>query len=199
MRHRKLDRQEMEISMSQSRMKFSRAALVGVATLTLYATATMSNAADPMTTATGGNVAKDDRTFVEKATIGGMTEIEASKLVPGKGASADVKKYGAQMVSDHTTAAEKLTKIATAKGITPPGTLDKSHKSDIDKLSQKSGADFDKAYMKQMVSDHKTVVSLFEKEARDGKDADLKTFATTTLPTLQDHLKMAQQINDTLK
>ena len=62
-----------------------------------------------------------------------------------------------------------------------------------------TGADFDKAYMSDMVSDHKEDISDFKKEANGGKDADIKAFAAKTLPTLEDHLKMAQQTNDAVK
>ncbi len=152
----------------------------------------VARAADPMTSATGGNLQSADRTFVEKATIGGMTEIQASKLAQQKGTSQAVKDYSAQMIADHTKAADELSRIATAKGVTPPGTLDKSHQGSIDKLAKLSGADFDKAYIKQMVSDHKTTVSDFQKEAKSGRDAELQAFASKTLPTLQGHLDMAQ-------
>ena len=172
-------------------------------TIAALATASLSSgiaqAADPMTSATGGNVAGADRTFVEKATIGGMTEIKASELAKEKGTNPAVKEYSAHMIADHTKASEELSKIATAKGVTPPGTLDKSHQSSIDKLAKLSGADFDKAYMKQMVSDHKDTVSLFQKEAKSGKDADLQAFAGKTLPTLQGHLDDAKGKVDTLK
>ncbi len=168
-------------------------ALLGAVVLGLSAaSATLSYAADPMTNATGGNLASGDRTFVEKAAIAGMTEVDAGKLAQEKGQSAAVKEYGSRMVADHTKANEQLMKLASSKGVTPPGEPDSSHKKDIDKLSKESGNAFDKAYLKQMVSDHKTVVSLFEKEAKSGKDADLKQFASATLPTLQEHLQMAQ-------
>jgi putative membrane protein len=186
--------------MKRFRMHSTRKhALMAIATLGLCAAAGLAQAADPMTSATGGNLSSDDRSFVEKATIGGMTEVQAGKLAQQKGSSPAVKDFGAKMVADHTKAGAELAKIATAKNVTPPGTLDKSHKSDIDKLSEKSGADFDKAFMKQMISDHKSTISLFEKEAKSAKDGDLKSFAGSTLPTLQDHLKMAQSVSDGLK
>ena len=103
------------------------------------------------------------------------------------------------MVTDHTKANTELQTVASGKGVTPPADIDKSHKSDADKLSKKSGADFDKAYMKAMVADHKKTVSLFEKESKSGKDAGLQAFAGKTLPTLQEHLKKAQSVNDGLK
>ena len=175
-------------------------ALLGAATLTLSLAAVgVAHAADPMTSATGGNVPSADRTFIEKAAIGGMTEVNASKVAQEKATSPAVKDFAAHMITDHTKANSELVTAATGKGVTPPGTVDKSHQKDIDKLSKLSGADFDKAYMKQMVSDHKTTVSLFEKEAKSGKDGDLKGWAGKTLPTLQEHLKMAQDLNASLK
>lgn len=173
--------------------------LIGVAALGFAAATTTVLAADPMTSATGGNLASGDRTFVEKAAIGGMTEVAASQAAQQKATSPAVKDYAAKMIADHTKANEELTKLAASKSVTVPGKLDKSHQSAVDKLAKQDGADFDKAYMKQMVSDHKTTVSLFEKEAKNGKDGDLKSMAGTTLPTLQEHLKMAQDINGNLK
>ena len=67
------------------------------------------------------------------------------------------------------------------------------YKSTIKHLQGLKGPDFDQAYMKDMVRDHKEAVKLFQKEAESGEDNDLKTFASKTLPTLQDHLTMAQQ------
>jgi len=186
--------------MKRFRMNTTRKhASMAIAALGLCAAAGLAQAADPMTSASGGNLSSDDRSFVEKATIGGMTEVQAGKLAQQKASSPAVKDFGAKMVADHSKAGTELARIAAAKSVTAPGTLDKSHKSDVDKLSEKSGADFDKAFMKQMVSDHKSTVSLFEKEAKSGKDGDLKSFAGNTLPTLQEHLKMAQSVSDGLK
>lgn len=183
----------MQATLSRTRMAM---AIVGLAFTTAVGSA---HAADPMTSATGGTVPSADRKFVEKATIGGMTEVQAGQLAKDKASNPAVKDFGAHMVTDHTKASEELSKIATAKSVTPPGTLDKSHKSDVDKLAKMSGADFDKAFMKQMVADHKTTISDFEKEAKSGKDADLQAFAGKTLPTLQEHLKMAQDVQGQLK
>ena len=154
---------------------------------------------DPMTTATGGNLQSADRKFVTMAAISDMTEIEASKLAQTKASNPSVKEFGTQMIADHTKTSTELKSIASAKTVTPPGTVDKAHRKAIDKLSQLSGADFDKAYVKQMVSDHKDAVSLFEKESKSGKDGELQAFAGKTLPSLQGHLKMAQDLNSNMK
>jgi len=170
----------------------------GAAALALAAASSLAFAADPMTSATGGQLDKSDRTFVEKATIGGMTEVAAGKLAQDKATDPSVKAFAARMVSDHTKAGAELTKVAASEGVTVPGAIDKSHQKDIDDLAKKSGKDFDKAYVKAMVSDHKDTVSLFEKQAKSGKDANLKQFASTTLPTLQDHLQMIEAIEKKL-
>ena len=173
-------------------------ALLSIATCSLLAMSA-AHAADSTSSATGGNVPSADRTFIEKAAISDMTEISASKLAQEKGSSPAIKQYGAQMITDHTKSSEELMKIAAAKGVTPPGTVDKAHHSALDKLAKLSGTDFDKAYTKQMVADHKVAVALFEKEAKSGKDADLQAFAGKTLPILQNHLGEANATYDRTK
>ncbi len=171
-------------------------ALLGAMVLTVSAVSGVAHAADdPMTTATGGNIPSGDRKFVTMAAISDMTEIEASKLAQSKATNPGVKDYAASMIADHTKSSTELMSIASAKTVTPPGTVDKTHQKALDKLSGLSGADFDKAYVKQMVSDHKDAVSLFEKESKSGKDGDLQAFAGKTLPVLQGHLKMAQDLS----
>ena len=145
------------------------------------------------------SASRTQRTFVEKAAIGGMTEVQASTAAKEKATNPAVKDFATQMIADHTKANTELTSAATAKGVTPPGKIDKAHQKDLDKMAKLSGGDFDKAYIKQMVSDHKATVSLFEKEAKSGKDADLQAWAGKTLPTLQGHLKMAQDLSASMK
>lgn len=133
-----------------------------------------------------------DKKFVDEAAMAGMAEVQAAQLALQKGSSDDVKQYAQHMIDDHTKANDQLKQIAQQKGVQLPTEMDRHHKSEMNKLNKLSGAEFDKAYLKGEVGDHKKVVSLFEKEAKNGKDADLKQFASQTVPTLQDHLKSAQ-------
>ena len=140
-----------------------------------------------------------DKTFVEKAAIGGMAEVELGNLAQQKAASDQVKQFGARMVTDHSKANDELKQIASTKGVQLPSALDDQHKTEMDRLQTMSGADFDKAYMSHMVDDHKQDVAEFKKEANGGKDGDVKGFAAKTLPTLEEHLKLAQTTNDAVK
>jgi len=149
--------------------------------------------------ASAGKLTGADKTFVEKAAIGGMAEVQLGNLAQQKAANDQVKQFAARMVTDHSKANDELKQIASAKGVQLPTSLDKKHQSDMERLQKMSGADFDKAYMSHMVDDHKTDVSEFKKEAGSGRDSDLKSFASKTLPTLEEHLKMAQTTNDAVK
>jgi uncharacterized protein (DUF305 family) len=102
------------------------------------------------------------------------------------------------MVRDHSETNKKLMDLAQTKGVTPPGNVKKSDQRSIDKLSKRSGADFDRAYMDMMVSDHKKDVKEFQKEAKS-KDSDVAQFASATLPTLQEHLQLAQSTQQQVK
>jgi putative membrane protein len=138
------------------------------------------------------SVSRGDRKFMEKAAQGGMAEVQLGKLAAEKASSDQVKKFAQQMVDDHSKANEQLKQIATTKGVNLPTEPDRSHQREMERLSKLSGADFDREYMKHMVSDHKKDVSEFKSEAGKAKDADLKQFAASTLPTLEQHLKEAQ-------
>jgi putative membrane protein len=136
-----------------------------------------------------------DQTFVTKAAKGGMAEVELGKLAADKGSSDQVKTFGKRMADDHGKANDELKSLAQSKNITLPTDLDPKDKALRDRLSKLSGDAFDRAYMQAMVSDHRKDVNEFRMESRSGKDAEVKAWAGKTLPTLEDHLKMAQDAN----
>ena len=136
-----------------------------------------------------------DTKFVLNAAKGGLAEVEMGRLAAGKASSAQVKEFGQRMVTDHSKANDELKQIASQKGITLPKAVDAAEEKKMDSMSKLSGEAFDRAYMADMVADHKKDVAEFKKEASSGKDSDVKSFASKTLPTLQDHLKMAQHVH----
>lgn len=140
------------------------------------------------------NMRSSDHNFLMDAAMGGMMEVELGKLATTNGASDAVKQFGQRMVDDHSKANAELMSLATTKGITLPTELDEKHRAHVAKLTSLTGADFDREYSKMMLSDHKKDVSEFEKESTRGADADLKMFATNTLPTLREHLQMANAL-----
>lgn len=141
----------------------------------------------------------DDKKFVKDAAMGGMTEVELGKLAAQKASRDDVKQFGQKMVDDHTKANDQLKQIASKENIPVPDALDSKHQARIDKLSKLSGAAFDKAYIKDQLKDHQTDVKEFSAEAQSGMDPNVKTFASNTLPTLQEHLEMVKNLNKSEK
>ncbi len=143
-----------------------------------------------------GNQMVDQATkdFVADAATGGMMEVELGNLAQQKAKSQQVKDFGKMMVDDHTAANNNLKDIASKKNIEVPASITDDQKKDIDKLSKKSGADFDKAYVDMMVEDHKKDIAAFKKATGALGDNDIKNFATNTLPTLQKHLDAIQSI-----
>jgi len=172
--------------------------------------ATSAASAQPTANATTGNAATAstqpaaklsaaDKAFVEKAAIGGLAEVEMGKLAQQKGTTDPVRQFGTRMADDHSKANDALKQVASTKGITLPSDLDAKHKDKMAKLQKLSGAQFDRAYMDDMVADHKEDVAEFQKQAKSGGDADIKGFASKTLPTLQEHLLLAQSTDKIVK
>ncbi|HMD34850.1 MAG TPA: DUF4142 domain-containing protein, partial [Vicinamibacterales bacterium] len=124
-----------------------------------------------------------------------MAEVELGKLAIEKASSDQVKQFGQRMIDDHGKANDELKTIAQQKNITLPTAISAKDKAERDRLTKLSGAAFDRAYMSAMLTDHKKDVSEFRVESTSGKDADIKAFAAKTLPTLEQHLKLAQDAN----
>ena len=135
-----------------------------------------------------------DQTFVMQALMAGMAETEHGKLASQKATNPKVKAFGEQMVTDHSKAGDELKTIASLKQITVPTSMGPKHQAAHDKLMKLSGAEFDRAYMTDMVMGHQEAVTDFTAEANSGADPQVKAFAAKTLPTIQGHLKMAQDL-----
>jgi len=158
--------------------KFSQFALI-----TVFSTAGLLAADLP---------AAHDQTFVNKAAQGGQAEVTLGQLAAKNASNQKVKDFGQRMASDHSKAGQQLTSIAQTKKITPPSTMTSEDQALYRKLQAMSGSEFDKTYMEAMVKDHQKDIDEFQREADTGKDPEVKAFAAQTLPTLREHLKMAQ-------
>lgn len=139
-------------------------------------------------------IAQDN--FMRDAAHAGMAEVMLGNLALEKSESDEVKRFAQQMVTDHTAANEELKTLAASKNMTLPTEAKSSHQSALEKLRNRSGADFDRAFMKQMVSDHEKVVSMFRKASESHSDAEVKAWAAKTLPTLESHLAMARSMSN---
>jgi putative membrane protein len=138
-----------------------------------------------------GGVKMADKTFMTHASQDGEAEVELARLAQQKAADAQVKAFAQRMETDHTKAGSELRALIAQKGVTIPGGLPPQAVALKNKLDKLQGATFDQAYMRAMVDDHTKAVREFE-TASKSTDADVKGFAEKTLPTLREHLKMAQ-------
>lgn len=139
--------------------------------------------------------ASADAAFIRQAAMDGMAEVEHGRTATQNASSAEVKQFGQRMVDDHSKANEELKGLASKKQVMLAAELDQKHRAMQEKLSKLKGAEFDRTYMSHMVMAHQEAVKLFQTEAKSGQDPDTKTWAEKTLPTLQEHLKLAREVN----
>jgi putative membrane protein len=140
-------------------------------------------------------VAPTTADFVQEVAASDMFELESSKLAEQKG-TGDEKSFAQQMITDHTKTTSELKSMVSSGKVKAdiPTKLDSSHQSKLDKLNNATGKDFSSDFDSDQVSAHKDAVSLFERYAKGGDNPDLKDWAGKTLPTLQHHLDMAQNL-----
>jgi putative membrane protein len=136
-----------------------------------------------------------DRKFVAIAGEAGGAEVEMARIAMERAESSDVKNFASRMVSDHQKAGDELDKIASNKGVKVDDKLSAQDQAELNRLTKLEGASFDREYVKSQLAAHKAAVALFDKESKSGNDSELKGFAASTLPTLQDHLQLVQQLS----
>ncbi len=132
-------------------------------------------------------------TFVMAAAQDGMAEVALAKVALSKSNNTEVKEFAQKMQQDHTQAGQQLEAIAKTKGIAIPAKLDAKHEAMVKSVSAKSGAAFDQAYAQHMAKGHAKAVALFE-SASKSSDPDLAAFAQKTLPTLEVHKQLADNL-----
>jgi putative membrane protein len=134
--------------------------------------------------------------FVTEAAVSDMFEIESSKLAQTKAHDSAIKSFASKMIEDHTKTSTELKGLVSGGKVkaNAPTEMDSSHKSKLEKLGKLDGKDFDKQYASDQQSAHKNAVSLFDRYAKGGDNADLKAFASKTEPHLKMHLDMANNL-----
>jgi putative membrane protein len=144
----------------------------------------------------GGSVSKTDRDLMREIAYANLDEIEAGKLAQSKSKNDQVKSFAQKMIDDHTKAMGELQQLAQAKGVTLPTEPDVKHKAMMKKLSALSDAEFDRMYVAQGgVTDHRNTHRLLQRVQARAKDPDLKALAAKTIPTVDQHLTLAQDLS----
>ncbi|WP_145141198.1 DUF4142 domain-containing protein [Pseudomonas duriflava] len=132
--------------------------------------------------------------FVNQASALGMAEIETAKMAKEKGSSPDVNTFAQKMIDDHTASNKQLSEIAKQKKLEVSTEADLMDKAKAMILKVRQGESFDVAYANNQVESHEKTIELYRQEAESGQDSELKSFAKSTLPTLEHHLKMAKAL-----
>ena len=157
-----------------------------------------STAKSKTPTAATARPSMTDARFVKEAAQGGTAEVKLGQLAQEKGTNESVKNFGKRMADDHSKANDKLKEAASKESIPVPSDIGAKNQATYDRLSKLDGAAFDRAYASAMVKDHQADVAAFQKQANAGKNDSIKSFASETLPTLQDHLKEAKEMLKTV-
>jgi putative membrane protein len=171
--------------------------ILAVASLTLPAYAQAPQQSPANTAKSDTNVSSETRQFVEKAAIGDMYEIQSSRIVLDKLQNREFQDFARKITDDHTKSSTDLKSIVKGMGnLQVPTQLDDKHKRMVDQLQSASGPDLARQYKSQQIQAHKDAVQLYQDYSKQGDNTRIKQFAETTLPRLQEHQKMAQDLPD---
>jgi putative membrane protein len=184
---------EKEITMKRS------LAIIALGTVFLSTAALAQSAGEKTGVNSVLGIAPKTEDFVKEAAMSDMLEIEAAKIAQQKGNSTE-KTFAGQMITDHTKTSSELKGMVSGDMKSAiPTALDDSSQKKLDKLKDSKPEDFAAVYDPMQVSAHKDATSLFERYAKGGDDPKLKDWAGKTLPALQHHLMMAQDMEKNRK
>jgi putative membrane protein len=155
------------------------------------------------------------RQFIQQAASGNLAEVELGQLASQRAQSNDVRQFGQRMVQDHSKALDQLRSAASSANVSVPTTMSQEHQNIRQRLSSLQGEEFDREYISVMVDEHQKMVNMLE-ERRDaagmqpgaaspsnaqqgGGMAPLNSWASQTLPIVQEHLEQARQIQQRLR
>lgn len=164
--------------------------LLGTALVVALAAATPALAAS-----NAAQLQSPDQDFLTNAAEGNVSEVKLGQLAEMRAANTQVKSFGKQMVTDHSKAQKDLQQAMSGMDVVVPDHVTKDAAGLYDQLATETGAQFDQDYMNAMVKDHKNDIDAFNDQIKNGKVQKLRSYAENTLPVLQKHLQMAQQIN----
>lgn len=138
---------------------------------------------------------KDDAEFAKKATIGGLIEIQsAESALKRTTLTAEEQAFAKQLITDHKKANEEIAALAKTRGATLPTSLGADEQEKLAKMSGIKDKDFNEEFLEHQITCHKKAIDLFEDQADDGKDLELKAVAGKMLPHLKGHLETAKRL-----
>jgi len=140
-------------------------------------------------------LSQQDRQFVQQAGISNQFEIQAAEIAKNKAGIQPIQQFAQRMIDDHQKVGDQLSKIVKPLNVQVSKQLDDQHRQQIEKLKGLSGDQFASTYIQGQIDAHRQAISLFEKESNNGQNQELKQFASDTLPTLNDHLRSAQDLS----
>ncbi|MES2139189.1 MAG: DUF4142 domain-containing protein [Bacteroidota bacterium] len=139
-----------------------------------------------------------DAEFVVKACDASLFQVMAGELAKRKSSSQMVKDLAEKLIKDHSQFNAELKTVAMQKNITIPAKLSGMYQRKFDNLNGET-EDFDKVYTRVMVNDHSDIIDLYEKEANKGEVAEIKSWASKKIPTLKQHMEMAENVRDSVR
>ncbi|MBA3581219.1 MAG: DUF4142 domain-containing protein [Gammaproteobacteria bacterium] len=168
---------------------------IGLISLSIIGHVSADNTNSNLKTSTASNVSANDADFFQKAAQIGLFELRAAEVASTRAIMKNTKSYASMLAMEHNKNNDQLKALAASKNVQLPDQLNDDHQKHLKDLQKENYKDFDESYIEEMIEGHKDAIYLFEKTAKDSKDADIRAYANNTLPALKKHLQAAQAID----
>lgn len=141
-----------------------------------------------------GGASVDPKDFIEAATRGNLAEVQQSRIALQRSQNPEIKALAQEIIEHHTAATNELAAVAGKKGVNLPREVSSAQSSAASRLEQMSGEAFDKQFVNTMLDNHNDDIKIYQANAQNSQDADIKAYAAKTLPTLEAHLRRVAEL-----
>lgn len=136
-----------------------------------------------------------DAAFLKQAAQNDAAEIQEAQLAESRAPRPTLRQFAHQMITDDTESSHSLATLAQNKGVSLPSAPDDQQGAEIQVLEPLRGRAFDRAYLDDQLNAQEQVIALYQREADQGSDPEVKAFAAQMLPIVQQHRSMAEALS----
>ncbi len=141
-----------------------------------------------------GSLAPADATFIVAANRSNVAQMMLGRTAAAKAKDGGVRTLAEAVTSSHVKANDALKLLAAQKHVDLPGKPDADQQPEVDRLTAMRGADADRAYVDDVISDQDGLISIYQNAQDHSEDPDIRRYASIMLPSLQEHRRNASDL-----
>ena len=143
-------------------------------------------------------LSEQDQQWLDYAATDNQAEIEECLLAEKKAHAPALKAFARLMVNDHIAIESRFASLVNGQSFSVPNGPGQKSAMTLSELGSLQGDQFDRRFLEEQIKDHREDLGKFSDEIHATQNADVRSYASETLPILQQHLALAEAVQSPL-